>query len=87
MKKSFLASEFPQCKSCSLWSVLARFTVSHGGILDVQRHVKSARHWEIGKVATLSVTTFFGKASNESQNLDVIFTNFLVFHLVTEMCA
>jgi len=86
MKKSFLASEFPvsvhhaHCGVC-----LLNFNVSHGGILP-------AWHWEIGKVATPFVTTFFRKASNESQNVDVIqaetlFTNFLVLHLVTEICA
>ena len=87
-KKSFLASEFPQSVYCGV--CLLDFNVSHGGILHVQHHVKLARHWEIGKVVTPSVTTFFRKA--ESQNMDVIraetlFANFLVLHLVTEICT
>ena len=80
---STLSVHHARCKVC-----LLDFTVSHGGMGDVLRHVKSVRHCDISscKAATPSVSNFFGK-SNESQNLDqdviraeVLFTNFLVEH-------
>eukprot|EP00745_Piridium_sociabile_P013487 TRINITY_DN1993_c0_g1_i8.p1 TRINITY_DN1993_c0_g1~~TRINITY_DN1993_c0_g1_i8.p1 ORF type:complete len:138 (+),score=6.72 TRINITY_DN1993_c0_g1_i8:441-854(+) len=64
------SEQFPCVKrsSVSIYHALCTvcvydFKVSHGGILDVQRHVKSARHTQISdcKKATPSVTNFFSE--------------------------
>eukprot|EP00745_Piridium_sociabile_P013486 TRINITY_DN1993_c0_g1_i4.p1 TRINITY_DN1993_c0_g1~~TRINITY_DN1993_c0_g1_i4.p1 ORF type:complete len:336 (+),score=40.99 TRINITY_DN1993_c0_g1_i4:441-1448(+) len=86
------SEQFPCVKrsSVSIYHALCTvcvydFKVSHGGILDVQRHVKSARHTQISdcKKATPSVTNFF--SGSQSDNLELIraetlFANFLVEH-------
>lgn len=77
IKRSTVSEQHVRCTVCGL-----DFQINHGGITDVERHVKTNRHVEMAKVSTPSVAKFF---SAPHEDLSVIraeafFAHFLVEH-------